>query len=114
MAVELLSTTETTEGLLETRESTAEVVRFPWVFCKTTWLETAVVVVEEPRVVGRVSDTEVYRIESSLSSSASSRSRRCFLSSRTKIAFLHLLFSLFVQIQHPFFKGSRKEGFLYR
>ena len=92
MAVELLSTTE---GLWETRESTAEVVRFLWVLSKTTWLETGVVVVEDPRVVGRVSNTEVYRVESSISSSASSQSHRCFLSSRTKISFLHLLhFSL--------------------
>ena len=66
MAVELLSTTE---GLWETRESTAEVVRFLWVLSKTTWLETAVVVVEDPRVVGRVSNTEACRVESLTSSS---------------------------------------------
>ena len=66
MAVELLSTTE---GLRETRESTAEVVRFLWVLSKTTWLETAVVVVEDPRVVGRVSNTEACRVESLTSSS---------------------------------------------
>ena len=67
MEVELLSTTE---GLWETRESTAEVVRFLWVLSKTTWLETAVVVVvEDPRVVGRVSNTEACRVESLTSSS---------------------------------------------
>ena len=66
MAVELLSTTE---GLWETRESTAEVVRFLWVLSKTTWLETAVVVVEDPRVVGGVSNTEACRVESLTSSS---------------------------------------------
>ena len=66
MAVELLSTTE---GLWETRESTAEVMRFLWVLSKTTWLETAVVVVEDPRVVGRVSITEACGVESSTSSS---------------------------------------------
>ena len=66
MAVELLSTSE---GLWETRESTAEVVRFLWVLSKTTWLETAVVVVEDPRVVGRVSNTEACRVESLTSSS---------------------------------------------
>ena len=66
MAVELLSTTE---GLWKTRGSTAGVVRFLWVLSKTTWLETAVVVVEDPRVVGRVSITEACRVESSTSSS---------------------------------------------
>ena len=46
---------------------------------KTTWLEAAVVVVEDPRFVGRVSNTEVCRVESSISSSASSQSHGCFL-----------------------------------